>query len=214
MAAILTLQIMGTGESYQKWMDRGSFRHQRTHRRRWAAEPHRQGACSVSLVKQHSIAACVPGVSFGCGSDPAGRMVWVRNCRGVFRCSGDSKFHCGWPIGRVPNMRYNCSCDPREQIMPGCTTPVCFRLRMKVSVEADMPASASLVVIGAHKFGGDSNDPVFASVAPVAWSRVLLVEASPPVAAALRARVAEVNPTPNVKPDRVSSRHDLGLDLG
>ena len=41
------------------------------------------------------------------------------------------------------------------------------------------------------------------SAAQVAWSDVLLVEASPPVAAELRARVAARNPTPRVPRDRV-----------
>ena len=167
--------------------------------------PHREGLCSVTLVKQHSQAACVPGITFGCaGDDPSGRRVWVRNCRGIFRCTGDSAFHCGYPISRLPNQQYNCSCDPREQIMPGCTTPVCLRLRMKMNIDADLLASSSLVVIGAHHFGRDSNDPVYAAVATVAWSRVLLVEASPIVSAALRAQVVQANPTPHVPPDQVS----------
>ncbi len=68
----------------------------------------------------------------------------------------------------LPNQQYNCSCDPREQIMPGCTTPVCLRLRMKMNIDADLLASSSLVVIGAHHFGRDSNDPVYAAVATVA----------------------------------------------
>jgi len=66
-----------------------------------------------------------------------------------------------------------------------------------------VPGNASLVVIGAHHFGDDTNDPLYSTVSGGAWSDVLLVEASPPVAAELRAKVAERNPTPNVPQDRL-----------
>ena len=61
----------------------------------------------------------------------------------------------------------------------------------------------SLVVVGAHHFGSDYNDPLYAAVANIAWSSVLLVEASPLIAATLRTRVRERNPTPRVPPARV-----------
>ena len=46
--------------------------------------------------------------------------------------------------------------------------------------------NASLVVIGAHHFGGDPNDPIFRSVRSITWQGVILLEASPPVSRELR----------------------------
>ena len=56
------------------------------------------------LVRQTSVAPCKLGRSFGC--DPASHTMWVRNCRGDFRC-GSKKVRCGYPPG-LPS--YNCSC--------------------------------------------------------------------------------------------------------
>ena len=75
-----------------------------------------------------------------------------------------------------PNPNPNPDPDPNpnpSQVLPGCTTSACLRLRATVNIDADLPASASLVVVGAHHFGGDANDPVFGAVRPVAWSSVL-----------------------------------------
>jgi|MDSY01.1.fsa_nt_gb hypothetical protein len=69
------------------------------------------------------------------------------------------------------------------------------------------PRSSSLVVIGAHHFGRDANDPLYDNVKAFSWASVLLAEASPPVAAELQKMVLERNPTPHVPPARV---HVLG----
>ena len=66
-------------------------------------------SCRVSLVEQHSFAVCELGVSFGC-LDGAPRSIWVRNCRGVFRCAGHRHpFRCGYPPGAASE--YKCRCD-------------------------------------------------------------------------------------------------------
>ena len=87
-------------------------------------------------------------------------------------------------------------------------------LASAAELEFEMPAvsmyaqrsvltGGSLVVIGAHHFGRDANDAIYKSVANVSWSSVLLVEASPIVAAELKTFVAERNPTPSVPHNKV-----------
>lgn len=75
--------------------------------------------CPVSLVEQHSTAACLEGVSYGCAKgDGKGNAssVWVLNCRGVFRCVGfDAAVRCGYPPGRGG---YHCSCDGSDVESP------------------------------------------------------------------------------------------------
>ena len=67
------------------------------------------------------------------------------------------------------------------------------------AVSVSIPvSSSSLIVVGAHHFGADYTDPIYSSVKSVAWSTVLLVEASPTIAAQLKRRVAARNPTPRV----------------
>ena len=74
--------------------------------RRRGERPRR--ACAVSLLEQHSVAKCVAGSTFGCKQ---GR-IWVKQCRGVFRCAvGSSAVRCGYPPGQP---RYTCSCDGRD----------------------------------------------------------------------------------------------------
>lgn len=72
--------------------------------------------CQPSLVEQHSLARCTAGVSFGYASQLAcsglrqnakHRALWVRNCRGMFRCGNGPIVECGFPPGRSA---YNCSC--------------------------------------------------------------------------------------------------------
>mmetsp|Transcript_27322 Transcript_27322/g.69543 ORF Transcript_27322/g.69543 Transcript_27322/m.69543 type:complete len:278 (-) Transcript_27322:196-1029(-) len=63
--------------------------------------------------------------------------------------------------------------------------------------------NASLVVVGAHHFGLDENDPVYQAAKGVPWSDVLLVEASPVIAVQLQAQVESRNPTPLVPHHRV-----------
>lgn len=57
------------------------------------------------------------------------------------------------------------------------------KLVVNVQVSAPLPAqNSSLVIVGAHRFGKDNNDPLFASVNRLQWSAVLLIEASPVIA--------------------------------
>ena len=72
-------------------------------------------------------------------------------------------------------------------------------ISMGFSTAQIIPPNSSLVVIGAHHFGGDPNDPTFKAVSRVAWSDVRLVEASPHIAAHLQAKVAGTNPLPLVQ---------------
>ena len=66
-------------------------------------------SCGVSLVEQHSFATCKFNASFGC-LHGASRSIWVRNCRGVFRCADDPHpFRCGYPPGLT--QAYKCGCD-------------------------------------------------------------------------------------------------------
>ena len=69
-------------------------------------------------------------------------------------------------------------------------------LKFDVRLREMVPENSSLVVIGAHDFGDDVNDPVYKSVAVLAWSDALLVEANPQIAASLQHKVAAVNPLP------------------
>ena len=63
-------------------------------------------SCAVELVEQTSRARCTLGRSFGCLDNST---IWVRNCRGSFRCSTDlDAFDCGYPPGEA---LYHCSCD-------------------------------------------------------------------------------------------------------
>jgi hypothetical protein len=62
----------------------------------------------------------------------------------------------------------------------------------------------TLVVIGAHYFCDDFNDPLCRYVANVAWSRAVLVEASPEIAAALTTKLDRHNPLTHVPRSRIS----------
>ena len=49
-------------------------------------------SCKVTLLKQHSVAQCTPGVSFGCSG---AKQMWItRGCRGSFSCGTRSKLMC------------------------------------------------------------------------------------------------------------------------
>ena len=62
--------------------------------------------CAVELVEQTSRAPCTLGRSFGCLDNSS---IWVKNCRGSFKCSPDGEvFDCGYPPGQ---RRYRCHCD-------------------------------------------------------------------------------------------------------
>ena len=57
-----------------------------------------------------------------------------------------------------------------------------------------LPANPVLVVVGAHYFGGDANDPLFGAIKGVIWDCVLLVDASPPVTRYLNLTISERRP--------------------
>ena len=59
---------------------------------------------------------------------------------------------------------------------------VCKKVARTVIALASQP---QLVVVGAHYFGFDHNDPLFYMVRNIPWSAAVLVEASPPIAARL-----------------------------
>lgn len=86
-----------------------------------------QAECSVKLLEQHSQARCLNGVSFGCRVAPDGlRVVWVRNCRGVFRCDGEmDDVPCGYPPG--VSRSYVCECRARTGGSAGFTRGSCER---------------------------------------------------------------------------------------
>mmetsp|Transcript_25681 Transcript_25681/g.58429 ORF Transcript_25681/g.58429 Transcript_25681/m.58429 type:complete len:256 (-) Transcript_25681:125-892(-) len=69
-------------------------------------------------------------------------------------------------------------------------------VKFDVRLREMVPENSSLVVVGAHLFGDDPNDPIYSSVVSLAWSSALLVEANPKVADSLRARVSAHNPLP------------------
>ena len=56
-------------------------------------------ACAVSLVEQASRAPCTSGETFGCQNLQDGLAIWVRNCRGLFRCRHGPILECGFPPG-------------------------------------------------------------------------------------------------------------------
>ena len=68
---------------------------------------------------------------------------------------------------------------------------------------ASAPEGSLLVVIGAHRFGDDVNDPLRKLVRGSAWGGVLLVEASPPIAEELRQAVSVRNPLPRVPSSKI-----------
>ena len=70
----------------------------------------------------------------------------------------------------------------------------------------DHNASQSwLVVVGAHHFGADNNDPLFQAVQGVAWAGVLLVEADPHIARQMADRVAVHSPVPLARTVRIAN---------
>ena len=77
-------------------------------------------------------------------------------------------------------------------------------LSLRVSVPLPLESDASLVVIGAHHFGQDTNDQVYPHVRKHRWASVALVEASPLIAAQLRENIALRPPFPLVNPENIS----------
>ena len=70
------------------------------------------GVCA--LVHQNSFAPCVHGISYGCSADQ--QTLWVKNCRGSFRCGpGAEVIQCGFPPGAPV---YKCSCGTSSRGLP------------------------------------------------------------------------------------------------
>ena len=80
--------------------------------------------CNVSLVRADiaSRADCIEGRSFGCEIRHGRPTVWVRNCRGNFRCAGHNRpVPCGFPPGQAS---YECHCDgSRRRAAPRLACP-------------------------------------------------------------------------------------------
>lgn len=92
-----------------------------------------------------------------------------------------------------------------------------MRSRLALSLQAiansiAAPESRELLVIGAHLFGDDDNDPLQRHVRSVPWGRVTLLEASPNIAQQLAARVASANPFSQTPLPSVAVRN-LGVCL-
>ena len=64
-------------------------------------------------------------------------------------------------------------------------------------------ATSSLVVVGAHHFAADPNDPLRSIILKQAWASVLLIEASPHIANALRESISTRSPLPFVTAERI-----------
>ena len=78
--------------------------------------------------------------------------------------------------------------------------------QLHVELRGDNNASQSwLVVVGAHHFGADNNDPLFQAVQGVAWAGVLLVEADPHIARQMADRVAVHSPVPLARTVRIAN---------
>ena len=74
-----------------------------------------ESACNVLLVSQDSRSPCIRGSSYGCRE--GGDSMWVRGCRGTFRCGGDGpEVSCGFPPGQAS---YHCRCDGQGTLAPG-----------------------------------------------------------------------------------------------
>ena len=65
------------------------------------------------------------------------------------------------------------------------------------------PHERLLVIVGAHHFGADANDPIHSIVGKVPWGGALLIEASPVIARELSQSIATLNPLPRVPSKRV-----------
>ena len=80
-----------------------------------------------------------------------------------------------------------------ETLRAGCVMSL---VKFDVRIREMVPENSSLVVIGAHLFGDDPNDPIYSSVVQLSWDSVLLVEANPKIADTLQSRVIAQNPVP------------------
>ena len=113
----------------------------------------RQGCEPALLVSQHSNARCRADKTFGLHperpSRPQGqkaslwtvrrmrrfldcaapqRVLWVRGCRGLFRCGDGPVFECGFPPG-ARDVSFNCSCDGKDSQLYRWPSPSCVAMR-------------------------------------------------------------------------------------
>ena len=82
----------------------------------------------------------------------------------------------------------------------GSTAALAFQAAIRMITD---PHERLLVIVGAHHFGGDANDPIRSIVGDVPWGGALLIEASPVIARELSQRIAAHNPLPRVPPERI-----------
>lgn len=69
---------------------------------------------SLRLISQDSRSPCTLGAKYGCHED--GEWMWVRSCRGTFRCGDGPEVPCGFPPGQPS---YHCRCDGQGDLAPG-----------------------------------------------------------------------------------------------
>ena len=82
----------------------------------------------------------------------------------------------------------------------GSTAALAFQAAIRMITD---PHERLLVIVGAHHFGGDVNDPIRSVVGDVPWGGALLIEASPMIARELSQSIAAHNPLPRVPPERI-----------
>ena len=78
--------------------------------RAWTAQ---SSSCTVSLMRQVSVAKCELGQTFGCFN--SNNSMWINGgCRGVFMCNGEKDVQCESTTGGTshPNLRQFCTCAP------------------------------------------------------------------------------------------------------
>ena len=61
---------------------------------------------SLRLISQDSRSPCTLGAKYGCHED--GESMWVRSCRGTFRCGDGPEVPCGFPPGQPSYRRRRC----------------------------------------------------------------------------------------------------------
>ena len=94
------------------------------------------------------------------------------------------------------------SWPPQAPVSTGNGSAAASSLQAALARIAD-PRERMLGIVGAHHFGGDTNDPIRSFVGDVPWGGALLIEASPIIARELTQSIAAHNPLPRVPADRV-----------
>ena len=103
----------------------------------------------------------------------------------------------------------NSTKHPKKKTTTATTAPPLSQAdRHEVTSRMMNVFNASLVVVGAHLIGSDTNDVLKARVLNQPWKSVLLVEASPPVFDQLRAHLSANNPFAAVPQGQVHARNN------